>query len=119
MNGPVPIRAVLAPHLHLDKLRYLKVIAQLLYRALCRSDEFHLSGLQDADLVLAGSGTLRSTRSSASAWMVVCSSAAFPSTTGNLRSPECSVWGAPKVHMDNVGRENLPADAKSVRCYRG
>lgn len=45
MNGPVPIRAVLAPHLHLDKLRYLKVIAQLSYRALCHSDGFHLPGL--------------------------------------------------------------------------
>lgn len=45
MNGPVPIRAVLSPHLHLDKLRYLKVIAQLSYRAWCHSNEFHLSGL--------------------------------------------------------------------------
>lgn len=69
-------------------------------------------------LVLTGSGTLRSTRSSASAWMVVCSSAAFPPRAGKHRSPKRSVGGAPEVHMDNVGRENLPANAKSVRRYR-
>lgn len=56
-------------------------------------------------LVLTGSGTLRRTRSSASAWMVVCSSAAFPPRAGKHRSPKCFVWGAPEVHMDNVGSQ--------------
>ena len=47
MNGPVPVKAVLAPHLHLNKLRDLKAAAQLLDR-----DEFHLPGLR----VAAGAG---------------------------------------------------------------
>lgn len=62
MNG-----LVLAPHLHLDKLRYLKVTAQLPYGALCPSDdEFHLSGPWDTELVLAGRGTLCTPRCSMS-----------------------------------------------------
>lgn len=46
-----------APHLHLDKLRNLKVIAWLSYRSLCLGNEFQLSGLWGTELVGAGSGT--------------------------------------------------------------
>lgn len=78
-------------HLHWDKLRNWKVIAQLSYRALCLGDEFQLSGLWDTELVWAGSGTtLCGTHSSPPAWVAPSSSAASPSTLGKLSSPECS-----------------------------
>lgn len=80
-----------APHLHLEKLRILKVIAQLSYRALCLAKEFQLSGLWGTELVGAGSGTtLGGTHRFPPAWVALSSSASSPSTSGKLRSVQCS-----------------------------
>lgn len=79
------------PHLHLDKLSNLKVIAQLSYRALCHGKEFQLSGLWGPRLVWAGSGTTPcGTHRSPPAWVALSSSAASPSTSGKLRSVHCA-----------------------------
>lgn len=93
MKGPV-----LAPHLHLDKLRYLKVAAQLSYGALCPSDdEFHLSGPGTLSWFwLAG---VPFVPPASPCHLDGCLSIrGAPLPAGQLRSPHCSARGAPEVH---------------------
>lgn len=92
MNSPVPIKADLVfTFTSPGQIKEFKVIAQLFYRALCLGNRFQLSGHWGTELFWAGSGTtLCGTRRFPPAWVALSSSAASPSTSGTLRSAQCS-----------------------------